>query len=153
MNPIAMSSTAFIPRSVSVLCATVSAALLGACGSMDRPLRTPDVSAAILAEIPEVAPRAQTVVPAKVSEALAEPAPPVVAPPPEPRLDLLVNNAQAREVFDVSGAGDTVIATLACAVGSGMSLPDSVTLANKAGGVVVGKLGTAVILPEELQID
>jgi rfaE bifunctional protein kinase chain/domain len=59
--------------------------------------------------------------------------------------------AQAREVFDVSGAGDTVIATLACAVGSGMSLPDSVTLANKAGGVVVGKLGTAVILPEELQ--
>jgi D-glycero-beta-D-manno-heptose-7-phosphate kinase len=58
--------------------------------------------------------------------------------------------AQAREVFDVSGAGDTVIATLACAVGSGMSLPDSVTLANKAGGVVVGKLGTAVILPEEL---
>jgi rfaE bifunctional protein kinase chain/domain len=58
--------------------------------------------------------------------------------------------AQAREVFDVSGAGDTVIATLACAVGSGMSLPDSVALANKAGGVVVGKLGTAVILPEEL---
>ncbi|MFN7505610.1 MAG: PfkB family carbohydrate kinase, partial [Limnobacter sp.] len=58
--------------------------------------------------------------------------------------------AQAREVFDVSGAGDTVIATLACAVGSGMSLPDSVVLANKAGGVVVGKLGTAVILPEEL---
>lgn len=99
MNPIAMSSTAFIPRSVSVLCATVSAALLGACGSMDRPLRTPDVSAAILAEIPEAAPRAQTVVPAKVSDALAEPAPPVVAPPPEPRLDLLVNNAQAREVF------------------------------------------------------
>ncbi|HEX4856741.1 MAG TPA: D-glycero-beta-D-manno-heptose-7-phosphate kinase [Limnobacter sp.] len=58
--------------------------------------------------------------------------------------------AQAREVFDVSGAGDTVIATLACAVGSGMSLQDSVALANKAGGVVVGKLGTAVILPEEL---
>lgn len=58
--------------------------------------------------------------------------------------------AQAREVFDVSGAGDTVIATLACAIGSGMSLADSVVLANKAGGVVVGKLGTAVILPEEL---
>ena len=58
--------------------------------------------------------------------------------------------AQAREVFDVSGAGDTVIATLACAVGAGMSLPSSVALANKAGGVVVGKLGTAVILPEEL---
>lgn len=58
--------------------------------------------------------------------------------------------AQAREVFDVSGAGDTVIATMACAVGSGMSLQDSMALANKAGGVVVGKLGTAVILPEEL---
>lgn len=58
--------------------------------------------------------------------------------------------AQAREVFDVSGAGDTVIATLACAIGAGMSLPDAVSLANKAGGVVVGKLGTAVILPEEL---
>jgi rfaE bifunctional protein kinase chain/domain len=58
--------------------------------------------------------------------------------------------AQAREVFDVSGAGDTVIATLACAIGSGMTISDSVILANKAGGVVVGKLGTAVILPEEL---
>ncbi|MCQ8896581.1 D-glycero-beta-D-manno-heptose-7-phosphate kinase [Limnobacter humi] len=58
--------------------------------------------------------------------------------------------AQAREVFDVSGAGDTVIATLACAIGAGMPLPDSVALANKAGGVVVGKLGTAVILPHEL---
>ncbi|HEX4842952.1 MAG TPA: D-glycero-beta-D-manno-heptose-7-phosphate kinase [Limnobacter sp.] len=58
--------------------------------------------------------------------------------------------AQAREVFDVSGAGDTVIATLACAIGAGMNLQDSVRLANKAGGVVVGKLGTAVILPEEL---
>jgi bifunctional ADP-heptose synthase (sugar kinase/adenylyltransferase) len=43
-----------------------------------------------------------------------------------------------------------VIATLACAVGSGMDLLDAVKLANKAGGVVVGKLGTAVILPEEL---
>jgi D-glycero-beta-D-manno-heptose-7-phosphate kinase len=58
--------------------------------------------------------------------------------------------AQAREVFDVSGAGDTVIATLACAVGAGMPLPEAVQLANKAGGVVVGKLGTAVILPQEL---
>lgn len=58
--------------------------------------------------------------------------------------------AQAREVFDVSGAGDTVIATLACAIGAGMSLQESVVLANRAGGVVVGKLGTAVILPEEL---
>lgn len=99
MNSIAMSSTVLVPRSVSVLCVTLSAALLSACGSMDRPLRTPDVSAAILAELPEATPRAPAVVPAKVSEALAEPAPPVVARPPEPRLDLLVNNAQAREVF------------------------------------------------------
>jgi rfaE bifunctional protein kinase chain/domain len=58
--------------------------------------------------------------------------------------------AQAREVFDVSGAGDTVIATLACALGAGYSMEDSVSLANKAGGIVVGKLGTAVITPEEL---
>lgn len=58
--------------------------------------------------------------------------------------------AQAREVFDVSGAGDTVIATLACALGGGYSMEDSVSLANKAGGIVVGKLGTAVITPEEL---
>lgn len=58
--------------------------------------------------------------------------------------------AQAREVFDVSGAGDTVIATMACAVAAGQRLEQAVELANKAGGVVVGKLGTAVILPEEL---
>ncbi|MDX1668042.1 MAG: D-glycero-beta-D-manno-heptose-7-phosphate kinase [Limnobacter sp.] len=59
--------------------------------------------------------------------------------------------AYAREVFDVSGAGDTVIATMACALGAGYSLQDAVQLANKAGGIVVGKLGTAVVLPEELE--
>lgn len=58
--------------------------------------------------------------------------------------------AQAREVFDVSGAGDTVIATLAVMLASGRSLTESVTWANKAGGIVVGKLGTAVIHPDEL---
>lgn len=58
--------------------------------------------------------------------------------------------AQAREVFDVSGAGDTVIATLACGLGAGLGVQESVRLANQAGGVVVGKLGTAVILPQEL---
>jgi rfaE bifunctional protein kinase chain/domain len=58
--------------------------------------------------------------------------------------------AQAREVFDVSGAGDTVLATLATAIASGANLHDAVTLANKAGGIVVGKLGTAIIQPEEL---
>ena len=61
--------------------------------------------------------------------------------------------AQAREVFDVSGAGDTVIATLAVMLASGHSLTESVTWANKAGGIVVGKLGTAVIHPEELFAD
>jgi rfaE bifunctional protein kinase chain/domain len=58
--------------------------------------------------------------------------------------------AQAREVFDVSGAGDTVIATLGVAVASGMRLREAVRLANRAGGIVVGKLGTAVVTPREL---
>jgi len=58
--------------------------------------------------------------------------------------------AQAREVFDVSGAGDTVIATLAVALAGGMRMRDAVRLANRAGGIVVGKLGTAVVTPEEL---
>ena len=58
--------------------------------------------------------------------------------------------AQAREVFDVTGAGDTVIATLASLVGSGMSIREAVPLANKAGGIVVGKFGTATIRYEEL---
>lgn len=51
--------------------------------------------------------------------------------------------ARAREVFDVSGAGDTVIATMALAVGSGMPFPEAMRVANAAAGVVVGKLGTA----------
>lgn len=58
--------------------------------------------------------------------------------------------AQTREVYDVSGAGDTVIATLATMLGSGMPLLESVELANKAGGIVVGKLGTATVTKEEL---
>ncbi len=58
--------------------------------------------------------------------------------------------AQAREVFDVSGAGDTVIAALAVLLGGGASLADAAALANKAGGIVVGKLGTAVVTPQEL---
>jgi len=49
--------------------------------------------------------------------------------------------AQAREVFDVSGAGDTVIAVLATAVAAGLGLREAVGLANRAGGIVVGKLG------------
>ena len=57
--------------------------------------------------------------------------------------------ARAREVFDVSGAGDTVIATLAAMLGAGASMQESMRIANHAAGVVVGKLGTAVVhLPE-----
>jgi D-beta-D-heptose 7-phosphate kinase/D-beta-D-heptose 1-phosphate adenosyltransferase len=56
----------------------------------------------------------------------------------------------AREVFDVTGAGDTVIATAALALACGKSLPRAAELANRAAGIVVGKLGTATVLPEEL---
>ncbi len=59
-------------------------------------------------------------------------------------------DAQAREVFDVTGAGDTVIATLATLVAVGFSLRDALPLANKAGGIVVGKFGTATVSFEEL---
>lgn len=58
--------------------------------------------------------------------------------------------AQAREVFDVSGAGDTVIAVLGTLLAAGLPLKDAVALANKAGGIVVGKLGTATVAYEEL---
>jgi rfaE bifunctional protein kinase chain/domain len=58
--------------------------------------------------------------------------------------------AQAREVFDVSGAGDTVIATLAAMLGSGADLPQAVQVANRAAGIVVGKLGAAVVSRDEI---
>jgi len=58
--------------------------------------------------------------------------------------------AQAREVFDVTGAGDTVIATLATMVAAGLSVRDAVPIANRAGGIVVGKFGTATVSYEEL---
>ncbi len=57
---------------------------------------------------------------------------------------------QAREVYDVSGAGDTVIATLGVALGSGLPMDDAVRIANRAAGIVVGKFGTAVVTPQEL---
>jgi D-beta-D-heptose 7-phosphate kinase/D-beta-D-heptose 1-phosphate adenosyltransferase len=57
---------------------------------------------------------------------------------------------QAREVFDVSGAGDTVVATFALARAAGAGLEDAVRVANKAAGVVVGKFGTATVTREEL---
>ncbi len=58
--------------------------------------------------------------------------------------------AQAREVFDVSGAGDTVIGTLAIALASGWEWDLAMALANRAGGIVVGKLGTATVTAQEL---
>ena len=58
--------------------------------------------------------------------------------------------AQAREVFDVTGAGDTVIATLASMLACGMSLREAMPIANRAGGIVVGKFGTATVRYEEL---
>ena len=58
--------------------------------------------------------------------------------------------AVAREVFDVTGAGDTVIATLAALSAAGMSLRDAVPVANRAGGIVVGKFGTATVSYSEL---
>ncbi|MDK9714809.1 MAG: D-glycero-beta-D-manno-heptose-7-phosphate kinase [Sulfuritalea sp.] len=59
--------------------------------------------------------------------------------------------AVAREVYDVSGAGDTVIATLAVMLGSGLSLPQAMRQANLAAGIVVGKLGTATCSLDELK--
>ncbi|MCE9649125.1 MAG: D-glycero-beta-D-manno-heptose-7-phosphate kinase [Parvibaculum sp.] len=58
--------------------------------------------------------------------------------------------AEAREVFDVSGAGDTAISTLAAALGAGLPLVDAAGLANAAAGLVVGKVGTAVVYRDEL---
>jgi rfaE bifunctional protein kinase chain/domain len=58
--------------------------------------------------------------------------------------------AQAREVFDVSGAGDTVIATLAVMLAAGAGWAEAIRTANVAAGIVVGKLGTAVVTREEL---
>lgn len=58
--------------------------------------------------------------------------------------------AQAREVYDVSGAGDTVIATIAVMLAAGQDLESAVRIANRAAGIVVGKFGTAVVQPDEL---
>jgi len=58
--------------------------------------------------------------------------------------------ARAREVFDVSGAGDTVVAALAAGLAGGLSLYDAAHLSNIAAGIVVGKVGTAVTTPDEI---
>ncbi len=59
--------------------------------------------------------------------------------------------AQAREVFDVTGAGDTVIGVLSAALAAGHALEDACLLANTAAGIVVGKLGTSTVSPRELE--
>jgi D-beta-D-heptose 7-phosphate kinase / D-beta-D-heptose 1-phosphate adenosyltransferase len=61
--------------------------------------------------------------------------------------------ARAREVYDVSGAGDTVIAMLAVAAASGYALPQAMRLANSAAGIVVSKLGTATVELDELMLE
>ncbi|CAN1528185.1 RfaE ADP-heptose synthase, bifunctional sugar kinase/adenylyltransferase [Burkholderiaceae bacterium] len=59
-------------------------------------------------------------------------------------------DAQAHEVFDVSGAGDTVLATLAVMRAAGVDWPNAMLWANRAGGIVVGKLGTSIVTAGEL---
>ena len=56
----------------------------------------------------------------------------------------------ARDVFDVTGAGDTVVATCALALGAGATLEEATVLANHAAGIVVGKVGTATVTSAEL---
>jgi D-beta-D-heptose 7-phosphate kinase/D-beta-D-heptose 1-phosphate adenosyltransferase len=68
--------------------------------------------------------------------------------PDHPELHL---PARGREVFDVTGAGDTVIATLAAAMAAGLPVPEATALANLAAGIVVGKLGTAAVSAPELR--
>ena len=58
--------------------------------------------------------------------------------------------ATAREVADVTGAGDTVIATIALTLAAGGTLVEAVRLANEAAGIVVGKFGPSVVSTEEL---
>ena len=64
--------------------------------------------------------------------------------------EILHEPTHTREVFDVSGAGDTVIATLATMLASGADMRDAMRIANRAAGIVVGKLGTAVVSREEI---
>ena len=61
-----------------------------------------------------------------------------------------LQRAEVREVYDVSGAGDTVVATVGTALAAGMTLTDAARLANAAAGVAVGKIGTAVVYASEL---
>jgi D-beta-D-heptose 7-phosphate kinase/D-beta-D-heptose 1-phosphate adenosyltransferase len=65
--------------------------------------------------------------------------------------DPMILPTRAKEVYDVTGAGDTVIGTIAIAIANGESTIDAVRLANLAGGIVVGKLGTSTVSRHELQ--
>ena len=67
--------------------------------------------------------------------------------------DVIHEPTQTREVFDVSGAGDTVIATLAVMLACGAELSEAMRIANRAAGIVVGKLGTAVVSRDEILRD
>ncbi len=64
---------------------------------------------------------------------------------------ILKQESQAKEVYDVTGAGDTVIAVLTAAISSGFDIKDAVALSNAAAGIVVGKMGTATVSLEELR--
>ena len=97
MNRKALLMRDLTPGTCAALSVLIAAGGLSGCAS-ERVLRTPDVSAAIRAEIPAPPPKPGAV-PASVSDALAEPPAPPVKPAPEPRIDLLVNNAPARDVF------------------------------------------------------
>ena len=57
----------------------------------------------------------------------------------------------AKEIYDVTGAGDTVISALTLSLASGSSYSEAAVVANYAAGIVVGKIGTATVTPEELQ--
>jgi MSHA biogenesis protein MshL len=81
-----------------LLCMPLAMGFLLGCSDY-RPLRTPSVADEIRTELAPVKAQAKVAVPSSISQVLAEPAPPMAPMPPEPRLDLLVNNAQAREVF------------------------------------------------------
>jgi D-beta-D-heptose 7-phosphate kinase/D-beta-D-heptose 1-phosphate adenosyltransferase len=68
------------------------------------------------------------------------------------KMEPLFLPARVREVFDVTGAGDTVIAVLAAAIGAGQALADAAALANLAAGLVVRKIGVASVTPSELRL-
>ena len=74
----------------------------------------------------------------------------LIGPVTNRTLEFVAGMSQAREVYDVSGAGDTVIATLGLMMAAGVGMSDAMRIANRAAGVVVGKLGTATVTRDEL---